>query len=75
MSNRRMLISLAIALALTQVSVASAQQNSIVVASTTSTEDSGLFDFARDEILNRRVLPRRQKRKSRLIEFVTRKGA
>jgi len=75
MSNRRTLISLAIAIALSQVSVASAQQKSIEVASTTSTEDSGLFDFARDATPNRRVLTRLQKRKSRLIDFVTGNGA
>ena len=39
------LIGLAIAFLLAQLSLASAQQKSIVVASTTSTEDSGLFDY------------------------------
>jgi tungstate transport system substrate-binding protein len=43
--RRRRLISFAIGLALAQVSLASAQEKSIVVASTTSTEDSGLFGF------------------------------
>jgi tungstate transport system substrate-binding protein len=43
MHKRRTLISFAIALALAQPSLASAQTKSIVVASTTSTEDSGLF--------------------------------
>src|SRR5262245_43924493 len=38
-------ISLAIAFVLAQVSLASAQEKSILVASTTSTEDSGLFGF------------------------------
>ena len=41
----RRLILFAIAFALAQVSLASAQEKSIVVASTTSTEDSGLFGF------------------------------
>jgi tungstate transport system substrate-binding protein len=45
MPKRRRLISFAIAFALAQVSLASAQKKSIVVASTTSTEDSGLFGF------------------------------
>jgi tungstate transport system substrate-binding protein len=43
MPTRRRLISFAIAFALAQVSLASAQEKFIVVASTTSTEDSGLF--------------------------------
>src|SRR6476619_6366317 len=38
-------ISFAIALVLAQISLASAQGKSILVASTTSTEDSGLFGF------------------------------
>src|SRR5262245_33537913 len=38
-------ISLAIAFVLAQVSLASAQEKFILVASTTSTEDSGLFGF------------------------------
>jgi tungstate transport system substrate-binding protein len=45
MPTRLRLISLAIAFALAPVSLASAQKKSIVVASTTSTEDSGLFGF------------------------------
>jgi tungstate transport system substrate-binding protein len=45
MPKRRSLISFAIAFAVAQVSFASAQEKSIVVASTTSTEDSGLFGF------------------------------
>jgi tungstate transport system substrate-binding protein len=45
MPSRRTLISLAIGFALTQISPASAQVKSIVVASTTSTQDSGLFGF------------------------------
>jgi tungstate transport system substrate-binding protein len=44
MPKRRRLILFAIAFVLAQVSLASAQEKSIVVASTTSTEDSGLFD-------------------------------
>ena len=43
MRKRYRLISFAIAFALVQVSLASAQEKSILVASTTSTEDSGLF--------------------------------
>ena len=43
MRKRRMLTLFAIAFALAQVSLASAQTKSIVVASTTSAEDSGLF--------------------------------
>jgi tungstate transport system substrate-binding protein len=43
--KRCRLILFAIAFALAQVSLASAQKKSIVVASTTSTEDSGLFGF------------------------------
>jgi len=43
MRKRYKLISFAIAFALVQVSLASAQEKSIQVASTTSTEDSGLF--------------------------------
>jgi tungstate transport system substrate-binding protein len=43
--SRRRLTLFAIAFALAQVSLASAQTKSIVVASTTSTEDSGLFGF------------------------------
>jgi len=43
--RRRRLTLFAIAFALAQVSLASAQKKSIVVASTTSTEDPGLFDF------------------------------
>ena len=43
--KRRRPISLAIAFVLAQISLASAQGKSIVVASTTSTEDSGLFGF------------------------------
>src|SRR5262245_29211131 len=38
-------ISFAIAIVLAQISLASAQGKSILVASTTSTEDSGLFGF------------------------------
>jgi tungstate transport system substrate-binding protein len=38
-------ISFAIAFVLAQISLASAQEKSILVASTTSTEDSGLFGF------------------------------
>ena len=45
MRKRRMLTLFAIAFALAQVSLASAETKSIVVASTTSTEDSGLFGF------------------------------
>ena len=45
MPRRSRLISFAIAFAFAQVSLASAQKKSIVVASTTSTEDPGLFDF------------------------------
>jgi tungstate transport system substrate-binding protein len=45
MPERRSLILFAIAFALVQVSLASAQEKSIVVASTTSTEDSGLLGF------------------------------
>jgi tungstate transport system substrate-binding protein len=45
MPKRRSLILFAIAFVLAQVSLASAQKKSIVVASTTSTEDSGLFGF------------------------------
>ena len=45
MHKRRMLTLFAITFALAQVSLASAQTKSIVVASTTSTEDSGLFGF------------------------------
>src|SRR6516164_2735319 len=45
MRKPRMLTLFAIAFALAQVSLASAQTKSIVVASTTSTEDSGLFGF------------------------------
>ena len=45
MRKRYRLISFAIAFALVQVSLASAQEKSILVASTTSTEDSGLFRF------------------------------
>ena len=45
MPRRRRLTLFAIAFALAQVSLASAQKKSIVVASTTSTEDPGLFDF------------------------------
>jgi len=43
MRKRRMLTLFAIAFALAQVSLASAETKSIVVASTTSAEDSGLF--------------------------------
>jgi tungstate transport system substrate-binding protein len=45
MPERRTLIALAIVFSLAQLSSASAQQNFITVASTTSTEDSGLFGF------------------------------
>jgi tungstate transport system substrate-binding protein len=45
MPKRRTLIAFAIAFSLAQLSFASAQQKSITVASTTSTEDSGLFGF------------------------------
>jgi tungstate transport system substrate-binding protein len=45
MPTRRRLISFAIAIAFSQVTLASAQEKSIVVASTTSTEDSGLFGY------------------------------
>jgi len=45
MPGRRTLISFVIAAALAQISLASAQEKSIVVASTTSTQDSGLFGF------------------------------
>jgi tungstate transport system substrate-binding protein len=41
----RTLVSFAIAFTLAQITLASAQPKSIVVASTTSTEDSGLFGF------------------------------
>jgi tungstate transport system substrate-binding protein len=44
MYNYRTLVSLATALVITGTSVVSAQNKSIVVASTTSTQDSGLFD-------------------------------
>jgi tungstate transport system substrate-binding protein len=44
MYNYRTLASLATALVITGTSVVSAQNKSIVVASTTSTQDSGLFD-------------------------------
>src|SRR5262245_36466549 len=43
--GRRMLVAFAIALALAAIPQAWAQQKSIVVASTTSTQDSGLFGF------------------------------
>jgi tungstate transport system substrate-binding protein len=43
MQTRRWLFSLAIAAAITWPSIASAQDKSIVVSSTTSTQDSGLF--------------------------------
>src|SRR5712692_4937198 len=43
MQSRRTLLSLAIAIALAGSTIASAQEKSIVVASTTSTQDSGLF--------------------------------
>ena len=45
MPTCRRLTLFAIAFALAQVSLASAQEKSILVASTTSTEDSGLFRF------------------------------
>ena len=45
MLKRRRLTLFAIAFALAQVSLASAQEKSIVVASTTSTQDSGLYGF------------------------------
>ena len=38
-------LSFVIAFALAQISLASAQDKSIVVASTTSTQDSGLYGF------------------------------
>ena len=44
MQSRRTLLSLAIAIALAGSTIASAQEKSIVVASTTSTQDSGLFN-------------------------------
>jgi tungstate transport system substrate-binding protein len=43
MPTRRTLISLAVAIAFAGTSIASAQEKSIVVSSTTSTQDSGLF--------------------------------
>src|SRR5471030_1971802 len=43
MPTRRSLITLALAIALARTSNASAQDKSITVASTTSTQDSGLF--------------------------------
>jgi tungstate transport system substrate-binding protein len=43
MPSRRILIALAAAALVATVSIASAQDKSIVVASTTSTQDSGLF--------------------------------
>jgi ABC-type tungstate transport system permease subunit len=45
MPERRTLIAVAIVFSFAQLSIASAQQKFITVASTTSTEDSGLFRF------------------------------
>jgi tungstate transport system substrate-binding protein len=45
MPTRRTLFSLAIAAVLAGTAIASAQDKSIVVSSTTSTQDSGLFGY------------------------------